>query len=62
MNINGIFVDQVALAWSLADSARMRPDASEERLHQRDRFAAGSHGGTAEPSRESKLKRVSDRS
>jgi hypothetical protein len=63
MNINGIFVDQVALAWSLADSARTRPDASEARPHQRDRFAAGSHRGAAAPGRESKqLKLVSNRS
>jgi hypothetical protein len=35
MNINGIYVDQVALAWSLADSVRTRTDASEARLQQR---------------------------
>jgi hypothetical protein len=32
MNVSGIYVDQVALAWSLADSVRRRPDASEARL------------------------------
>lgn len=44
MNINRIYVDQVALAWSLADSVR-QPRSVREPVSGRRRRRMGSTGG-----------------
>jgi len=44
MHINGIYVDQVALAWSLADSVR-QPGSLRESVPRRRRRRMGSTGG-----------------